>query len=92
MMNSEDCEKLNVILITSFSRYCLPFGTNEDVKVLLCFVTDATHLVSRQAPNKEAMPIAIAKSARSSAQCWNHSWQASPKCFPYTIATSIIIM
>ena len=39
---------------------------------------------------KEAWSIPNAKSASSSAQCWNHSWQASPRCFPYTIATKVL--
>ena len=36
---------------------------------LIWFVTDAKHLVSRWAPNEEAMPIAIVKLASSSAHC-----------------------
>ena len=31
---------------------------------------------------KEARSIPNVKSASSSAQCWNHSWQASSRCFP----------
>ena len=36
------------------------------------FVTDATHLPSRQALNEEAMPIVIVKSVSSSAHCQNY--------------------
>ena len=36
--------------------------------------------MSRRALNKEAMPIAI---------CHIVSWQASPRCFPYTIAARV---
>ena len=52
---------------------------------LVWFVADAAHLVSKRAWKMEAMPIAIANSASSCAQYWNHSCQASPTCFPYTI-------
>ena len=39
---------------------------------------------------KEVTSIPQTKSVSSSAQYWNHSWQASPKCFPYTVATKIL--
>ena len=39
---------------------------------LVWFVTEATYLLWRQAPNKKAMPIAIAKSANTSAYCRNY--------------------
>ena len=39
---------------------------------------------------KEARSIPNVKSASSSAQCWNQPWQASPRCFPYTIDTKVL--
>ena len=39
---------------------------------------------------KEVTSIPQTKSVSSSAQYWNHSWQASPKCFPYTVATKVL--
>ena len=39
---------------------------------------------------KNARSIPNAKSVSASAQCWNHSWQAIPRSFPYTIATKVL--
>ena len=39
---------------------------------------------------KEARSIPNAKLVSSSAQYWNNLWQASPRCFPYTIVAKLL--
>ena len=48
------------------------------------------HICVKTDPRFEVRSIAIAKSVSSIAHCWNRSWQASPRCFPYTIATKFL--
>ena len=56
---------------------------------LLLLLKLTQHIGGKMGSRFEARSIAIAKSASSIAHCWNHSWQASPRCFPYTIATRV---
>ena len=58
--------------------------------LLLLLLLLMRHICVKTGSRFEARSIAIAKSVSSNAQCWNHSWQASPRCFPYTIATKVL--
>ena len=48
------------------------------------------HICVKKGSRFEARSITISKSTSFSPYSWNHSWQASPKCFPYTIATKVL--
>ena len=69
--------------------YCarVPRAMIKDNFCLLVFNWDSVDGI-----HEEAKSIPNSKSASSSAHCWNHSWQTSPRFFPYTIATNYLVM
>ena len=58
------------------------------MKSFVVVVADA-HILVKRGFRFEARSIAIAKSVSSIAHCWNQSWQASPRCFSYTIKQAV---
>ena len=60
-----------------------------DSIIWMFFVKVYVNICVKKNSRYEGKSITTAKLVSFSAHCWNHSWQASPRCFPYTIATRV---